>query len=148
MRRAPGGYTLVELLVVMAVLGILAWAAMPLGEIAYRRERERELKRALWELRSAIDAYKQAADAGQVPAGPNGYPPNLEALVQGVPDGRGGRRYFLRRLPVDPFMPAGSGWGLRSYESPPENPQPGADVYDVRSLSDKLSLSGTPLREW
>jgi general secretion pathway protein G len=148
MRRAGAGYTLVELLVVMAVLGILAWVAMPLAEIALQRDRERELKRALWELRSAIDAYKQAADAGQVATGPNGYPPTLDALVQGVSDGRGGRRYFLRRLPVDPFMPAGSGWGLRSYESPPDNPQPGADVYDVRSLSAKTSLGGTPLREW
>ncbi len=149
-RRCTAGYSLVELLVVMAVLGILAWAAMPLVEISLRRERERELKRSLWEIRAAIDAYKQAADAGLVAAGPNGYPTTLDVLVQGVPDLRapGGLRYFLRRVPTDPFALPGQGWGLRSYESPPNNPQPGADVYDVYSQTTKLSLAGAPLREW
>jgi general secretion pathway protein G len=153
--RRHGGFTLIELLVVMAVLGVLALAVYPLAELNLRRERERELKQALWQIREAIDAYKRAADAaaGSQATASTGYPPSLLALTQGMPDVRSGRTlYFLRRLPRDPFAPEGvpaeQSWGLRSYASPPDNPQAGDDVYDVHSLAPGLGLNGVPLRNW
>ena len=146
------GFSLIEMLVVMAVMGVVAAALMPLAEVTVQRERERELKRALWEIRDAIDAYKGAAEVGLVAAGRHGYPPSLEALTQPVPGANGQLRRFLRRLPRDPFAPsdieAARSWGLRSYESPPDRPQPGSDVYDVYSLSDRTGLNGIPLRAW
>jgi general secretion pathway protein G len=150
------GFSLVELLVVMAVLGLLAAAVRPLAEVTLRRERERELKQALWSIRAALDAYKQAADAGAIakPAGAPGYPPSLAALAQGVPDLQtpGAKRYFLRRVPRDPFMPpdirAEESWGLRSYASDADNPQPGSDVFDVYSRAIGNGLNGIPLRDW
>lgn len=150
------GFTLIELLVVMAVLGILAMAALPLAEVSVRRDREHELKRSLWEIRDAIDAYKRAAEAGAVAVsvGESGYPPSLEALVSGVPNPKdsGRPRYFLRRIPRDPFaddsVSAEKTWGLRSFESPADRPRPGADVYDVYSRSDKAGLNGVALRDW
>ncbi len=150
------GYTLVELLVVLAVLAILATAALPMAELAAQRDRERELKRALWEIRDAIDAYKRAGEAGTVAvvAGTSGYPANLGLLVAGVPNPKdaGRMQYFLRRVPRDPFaddgVAAADTWELRSFESPPDRPRAGADVYDVHSRSDKVGLNGVPLREW
>ncbi|KPF69133.1 general secretion pathway protein GspG [beta proteobacterium AAP99] len=162
------GYTLIELLVVLAVMAILAAAAMPMVEIAAQRERERELKRALWEIRDAIDAYKRANDRGEISAGASrsGYPPNLAVLVQGVElagkplegaavansRGTSGRVVFLRRIPRDPFAPSGlpaeQTWGLRSFMSSAEQPQPGDDVFDVYSLSPRTGLNGIPLRRW
>lgn len=149
------GYTLVELLVVMAMLGVLALAAFPLAEIAVQRDRERELKRALWEIRDAIDAYKRAGDTGSLPRSANssGYPSSLQALVQATPNARGGQaQYFLRRVPRDPFadpaLPPEKSWGLRSFQSPAEQPLPGDDVYDVHSTSTKAGLNGVPLKEW
>jgi general secretion pathway protein G len=155
-RLPTRGFSLVELLIVMAVLGILAAAIQPLAEITIRRERERDLKQALWAMRAAIDAYKQAADAGAIvrPAGGSGYPPSLQALTEGVPDAQapGTMRYFLRRVPRDPFMPPDTKpeamWGLRSYDSPPDQPRPGADVFDVYSQSTRIGLNGVPLKDW
>jgi general secretion pathway protein G len=155
-RLKARGFTIIELLVVLLVLGVLSAAAYPMAELMVQRDREQELKRALWEIRDAIDAYKRAVDAGQAPksAQGSGYPPNLEALTQGVPDAAGSRSapYFLRRVPRDPFadpsLPAAQSWGLRSYLSPPDNPQPGADVYDVYSTSERTGLNGLPLRQW
>jgi general secretion pathway protein G len=158
MRRACAGFSLIELMVVMAVLGVLAAAAYPLAELVRQREQERELKQALWEIRGAIDAYKRARDEGIIPrSGPeSGYPPNLLSLVEGVvratPGGGGGPVYLLRRIPRDPFapnyLPAEQTWGLRSYDSPPDRPRPGADVYDVYSTSSRAGLDGVPLRQW
>ena len=156
MRRHPRGYTIIELLVVMAVLGVLATAAMPLAELAARRSKERELKQALSELRHAIDAYKAAYDGGRVaPAsGASGYPPTLRVLVAGVPDAKAGGQamYFLRRVPADPFAPAGvaadTSWGLRSYASPAAQPRPGDDVYDVYSQAPGTGINGVPYGEW
>lgn len=153
MRRARG-YTLVELLAVLAVLGILAMGAAPLAELATQRQKEQALRDALWEVRSALDAHKRAVDAGQiarVPGG-SGYPPNLAVLVQGVPGPQGQAMYFLRRIPRDPFAPADqpaeATWALRAYDSPPDAPQPGADVYDVMSRSARIGSNGVPLKEW
>lgn len=151
------GFSVIELLVVLALLGVLATVAMPLAQTVQQRERERELKRALWTLRDGIDAYRRAVE--ELPPGSfertaSGYPPHLQALVQGLPDARapGGRRLFLRAIPRDPFapndLPAERTWALRSYASEPSRPQPGEDVYDVHSASAVVALSGQPVSEW
>lgn len=150
----PHGYTLVELLAVLAILSVLAMGAAPLAELATHRQKEQALRDALWEIRGALDAYKRAVDNGQVPQAPggSGYPPSLVALVDGVRGGQGQILYFLRRLPRDPFAPAdGSAeatWALRSYDSPPEAPRPGADVFDVQSRSVRVGSNGVPLKDW
>lgn len=150
------GYSLVELLIVLALLGVLAAAVAPLAQTAVQRERERELKRSLWEMRDAIDAYRRAVEGGLIAPSADGspYPPSLRALTQGVPDLHvtGRRHTFLRRIPRDPFateeLSADASWGLRSYQSPPHRPQPGADVYDVYSRSGLVGLNGVPLKDW
>jgi general secretion pathway protein G len=150
------GFTLIELLVVMAVLGILAMAVLPLAEVSVQRDRERELRRSLGELRDAIDAYKHAVDAGTVAVsvGASGYPPSLRALVEGAPNPKasGQMQFFLRHVPRDPFAnddtPAEKTWGLRSYASAADNPRAGDDVYDVYSQAGKVGLNGVPLRDW
>jgi general secretion pathway protein G len=156
-RTALRGFTIIELLVVMAILGVLAAAVLPLGEMLITSRKERELRESLWEIRTAIDDYKRAVDAGAVQADQaTGYPPTLKALVEGVPDVRpnaqGGRLYFLRRIPRDPFadpsLPAEKTWLLRSYASPPDKPAPGADVYDVRSSSTGQALDGSLYASW
>jgi len=154
MRRA-NGFSLIELLVVLAILGLLSGLAMPLAEMTVQRDHERELKRALWEIRDAIDAYKRAVDAGRIvqPVGASGYPPDLQVLAAGVADAKtGARLFFLRRIPRDPFAPddiaADKTWRLRAYDSPAERPRPGADVYDVSSTSDRTGLNGIPLKDW
>ncbi|EEF24794.1 conserved hypothetical protein, partial [Ricinus communis] len=139
------GYTIIEMMVVMVVLGLLATAAMPLVELTAKRNKERELKQAIREIRHAIDAYKQASDAGRVAhaAGASGYPPSLAALTAGVPDlGPGGQMiYFLRRVPRDPFaskaIRAEASWGLRCYASTADEPKEGSDVFDVYSKSEE-----------
>ena len=156
MRAPRRGFTLIELLVVMAVLGILAMAAFPLAEISVERDREHELRRNLWEIRDAIDAYKRAVDTGTIAisAGSSGYPPSLQAMVDGVPNPKasGQLQFYLRRVPRDPFADEGISaektWGLRSYSSAPDNPRPGDDVYDVYSLSSKVGLNGVALKNW
>jgi general secretion pathway protein G len=156
--RRPRGFTLIELLVTLAILGVLASAAVPLAELAVRRTKESELRQALRQIRGAIDDYKKASDEGRVAraADASGYPASLEALVNGVPAARDPAKrpiYFLRRLPRDPFYdgppadPAQT-WGLRSYASPANDPQPGRDVYDVHSTSRAAGLNGVPYREW
>jgi general secretion pathway protein G len=157
-RVNSGGYTLVELMVVMAVLGVLAMMLMPLAELTVQRERERELRAALWQIREAIDEYHRMALAAASLSGArpvvSTYPPTLQALTQGVADPRNPGRtlYFLRRVPRDPFadpaLPAEQTWALRSYQSPPDRPQPGEDVYDVASRSTLIGLNGVPLKEW
>lgn len=151
------GFTLVEMLVVVAIVGVLAAAAQPVLELSLRRTRELELRQSLRSLRQAIDAYKRAADDKRIAVAPDasGYPPSLDVLVDGVPDLKGGdgkKLYFLRRLPRDPFadpaLPAARSWGLRSYDSLPGAPAPGRDVFDVYSTSERVGLDGSRLREW
>lgn len=155
--NAPhGGYTLVELLIVLAVLSVLAMLVAPLAELQVQRDRERELKRALWEIRDAIDAYHAAAQKGEIvlAAGSYGYPPSLGALVEGttVAGSSAARRPFLRRVPRDPFadpaLPAEATWALRSYVSTGPRPAPGADVYDVSSRAAGVGSNGIALKDW
>ena len=155
--RQPHGFTLIELLLTMVILTLLAGGAMTFADLAIQRNREQELRTALRQIREAIDAYKQAADANRIrkAADETGYPRSLEELTEGVPDiasTKGAKRYFLRRLPRDPFadpsVPAATTWGLRSYASEPDNPQSGRDVFDVYSLSSRRSMNGQPYRSW
>lgn len=156
--KRPFGFSLIELLAAAAILGVLATVAVPVIETTVRREKERELRQALRDIRRGIDAYKQAAATGHilVSNADSGYPPKLEDLVIGVQDEKnkaGPRLYFLRRIPRDPFfsnrsVPAADTWGKRSYDSPPESPKAGADVFDVYSTSGQTGLNGVPYAEW
>lgn len=149
---------MIELLVVMAILGILAAAVMPLGETLIVARKERALRQALQDIRGAIDEYKRAVDRGAIllSASDSGYPPNLQTLVDGVTDARtqarGQKLYFLRQIPRDPFadplLPAAQTWRLRSYASPANQPEPGIDVYDVHSSSDAKALDGSSYAKW
>lgn len=152
------GFTLIELVITVAIVGLLATAAFPLAEMASRRTKEQELRLALREIRDALDAYKAAFDQGHIEqeVGQSGYPPDLDLLADGIEDAKdpdAGRVYFLRRVPRDPFFPdatakAAKTWGLRSYESPPDAPQPGEDIFDVYSLSTGTGLNGVRYRDW
>jgi general secretion pathway protein G len=145
------GFTLIELLVTVTILALLASVALPLAEVAVQRSKEKELRQSLREIRGAIDAWKRAADDGRIekPADASGYPPTLAALVEGVEDKRktdGAKLYFLRRVPADPMT--GEDWGLRSYDSPADDPHEGKDVYDVFSKSEETGLNGVPYLKW
>lgn len=151
------GFSLVELLTSLVILGLLASLAMPLAQTTVRREKERELRKALRELRTGIDAYKAATSDGRiaVEADASGYPRNLNVLVAGAPSARkdGLTLYFLRRIPRDPFhpdqtTPAPETWGQRSSASPPDRPERGDDVFDVYSMSAGMALNGIPYKEW
>jgi general secretion pathway protein G len=146
------GFTLIELVIAVAIVALLASAALPLNELVVQRAKEQDLRRALREIRVAIDAYKQAADEGRLVkrAGESGYPRRLEDLVAGVEDQKSARRdkiYFLRRLPPDPLTQDGK-WGLRAYASPPEDPREGEDVFDIYSKASGTGINGRPYREW
>ena len=145
------GFTLIELLIVVAIVALLASVAAPLAELGWQRGKEQELRSALRELRGAIDAYKRASDDGLIEkkADASGYPEKLSLLVEGVPvksKPQEEKVYFLRRLPKDPIT--GEDWGLRSYASSAESPQPGKDVYDIYSKSEASGLNGIPYRQW
>ena len=152
------GFTLIEVVITVAIVALLASIALPMGELAIRRDREQDLRRSLREIREAIDAYKRAADEGRIAraADASGYPPRLAALAEGVKDLRSAedrKIFFLRRIPRDPFnadplAAPDQTWGLRSYASPGEAPRAGADVYDVRSLSTQTGINGIPYTQW
>ncbi|KAF3998386.1 type II secretion system protein [Glaciimonas immobilis] len=152
------GFTLIELMVSLAILAALAGALLPMTELMARRSQEQQLREGLRTIRGAIDAYKQASDVGDIakPMGESGYPPNLEVLVTGVPDKNnlnGGKRLFLRSMPRDPTCncpdtPAADTWQLRSYDSAYDAPQSGADVFDITSTNIKEGLNGIPYNQW
>lgn len=154
----PSGYTLIELVVTVAIVGLLAGIALPTAELAVQRSREQDLKLALREIRGGLDAYKQAYEEGRIAKklGESGYPPTLSALVEGVADAQSAQQrklYFLRRIPRDPMVrdasvPAERTWGLRSYVSDADAPHEGADVFDVYSKADGTGLDGVPYRRW
>jgi general secretion pathway protein G len=154
--KGTRGYTFVELLVVATILIILASAVMPLAKVTARRQREAELRRALREMRTAIDKFKEAADLGQIGSldikvGSEGYPADLQQLVDGVTaanDATGRKLKFLRRIPVDPMMHS-TEWGLRSYQDKPDTTRwGGQNVFDVYTTFDGKALDGTKYRDW
>lgn len=155
------GLTLLELLVVLAILSILAMAALPYAEMTVRRQQELELRRALREIRTAIDRFHEDWSRGRISpvsgaASVDGFPSELEVLVQGVPVSGAveTRRYYLRRIPRDPFYPdrkapAVQTWKLRSYQDAPDSKYwGGQDVYDVRSMSEATAIDGSRYDTW
>jgi general secretion pathway protein G len=154
--RGAGGFTFIELLVVTTILLILASAVMPLARVTMQRQREIELRRDLREMRTAIDKFKEAADAGVIgafdlKAGAEGYPESLEILVEGVSvvnDQSGRKLKFLRKIPIDPITHSAE-WGLRSYQDKPDaTTWGGQNVFDVYTKSTGVALDGTKYRDW
>jgi general secretion pathway protein G len=177
--RAVRGFTLIELVVTLALVGVMAMVAVPLYEVTAVRMKEMELRTALRQIRTALDAYKDASDTGKISkeAGDSGYPPSLKVLVEGVdvaqtaatsvtstsPNSSNSsnstlndaptKLMFLRQVPRDPFtpdpsVPADEQWDTRSYGSPPSDPQPGKDVYDVMSKSTAVGSNGIAYKDW
>ena len=166
--RPRDGFTLIEMVVVLAIVAVLAMAAAPLQEMTLRRVKEQALREALRSIRSALDAHRLAVEAGRIARGPNGtpWPASLDVLVQGLPllDEQGrprddrARLYLLRKLPRDPFAatdpetgaagPAAQSWGQRASTSPPSAPAAGADVFDVFSRAETKALDGSVYRDW
>src|SRR5688500_11342838 len=147
--RRQRGLTLIELIAAVTIMAILAAAAVPVARTAIKREKERELRRALWEMRDAIDRYKEIADRGaiQIKLGSEGYPPDMETLVNGV-DVQGKKIRFLRRVPRDPITNS-TDWGMRSMQDEPDSKSwGGQNVFDVYSKSEEQALDGSKYSEW
>ncbi len=147
--KPESGFTLMELIVATGILVILTSLAIPMARIGIKRERERELRHDLWEMRDAIDRYKDAADRGafQIKVGSEGYPPDLDTLVNGVDVG-GKKVRFLRRIPIDP-MTGDKEWGTRSMQDDPDSDSSGGDnVFDVFSKATGTALDGTEYKSW
>jgi general secretion pathway protein G len=143
------GFTLIELIVAISILTILTGLAIPIARVKVQRERERELRHDLWEMRDAIDRYKDAADRGafQIKVGTEGYPPDLETLVDGV-DVQGKKVRFLRRIPMDP-MTGKTEWNLRAMQDDPKSTSwGGQNVFDVTTKSEGTAMDGTKYNEW
>eukprot|EP01137_Pigoraptor_chileana_P015453 Opistho-2@71395 len=150
--RSLNGFSLIELLITLAILAVLASVTIPMMEMTVKRTQEQELKTALRNIREAIDAYKQASNEGRITKSmeESGYPKNLEMLVEGVTDAKDikkGKIYFMRRIPADPMNDSGE-WGLRSYKSTAGEPKPGNDIFDIYSLSTDIGMNGLPYNEW
>lgn len=152
------GFTLIELVITVAIVAMLATAALPMAELTVQRSKEQDLRAALRQIRDGIDAYKKATVEGRViiSTTDTGYPKTLELLVDGVEDAKSAKHekvYFLRRIPRDPFTTdtrasPSETWGKRSYKSSENEPQDGEDVYDVYSRATGKAINGTPYREW
>lgn len=152
------GFTLIEMMVTVALVTILASVVVPLTQMSVQRAKEKELRLALREIRVAIDAYKKAGDEGRIlrSATTTGYPATLAALVDGavdIKDPKHRKLFFLRRIPRDPMsshpdIEPERTWGLRSYASEADQPEEGVDVYDVYSQSASVGLNGIPYRLW
>jgi general secretion pathway protein G len=156
MKSGQHGFTFLELVIVTAILMILASTIMPMAQVTAQRQREVELRRALREMRTAIDKFKDAVDAGQIPTtelepGNEGYPPDLETLVNGVSvanDASGRKLKFLRRIPIDP-MTNDTDWGKRAYQDRPDSQSwGGKNVFDVYTTHQGTALDGTKYRDW
>ncbi|MBT2336229.1 type II secretion system protein [Variovorax paradoxus] len=156
--KTARGFTLIEMMVTVVLVGILASVVVPLTEMSIQRAREQDLRMALREIRGAIDAYKRAGDEGHVyrSATTTGYPATLDVLVQGEPDLKDPAKkkiFFLRRVPRDPMnsdmtlAPAAT-WGKRTYASEADRPKEGDDVYDIYSTSKRTGLNGLPYAQW
>ena len=157
--ESNGGFTLIELVITVAIVSLLATVVLPMAELGVQRFKEHELHFALREIRTALDAYKRAVDEGRVEnaMGKSGYPPSLKALVDGVTDAKvpdaKSKIYFLRQIPrdtmsADPARPDEETWGKRSYASSHDAPEEGDDVFDVYSLSKGVGLNGIEYRNW
>ncbi|MDX8385981.1 MAG: type II secretion system protein [Gallionella sp.] len=157
--RSNAGFTLVEILVTVAIIGVMASVVLPMTELVVQRGKDQELRSALREIRGALDAYRAAVQEGRIAHSEtmSGYPPNLRVLVEGVEDTKSANRdtmiYLLRRIPHDPFaqdneLPAAEQWGLRSYSSSADDPEEGDDVFDVYSRSPGVGLNGIAYRDW
>jgi len=156
MRRGQHGFTFLEVVIVTAILMILASTIMPMTQVTAQRQREVELRRALREMRTAIDKFKDAVDQGQIPTtelepGNEGYPPDLETLVNGVSaanDATGRKLKYLRRIPIDP-MTKSADWGKRAYQDRPDSSSwGGKNVFDVYTTNAGTALDGTKYRDW
>jgi general secretion pathway protein G len=148
-RTKSRGFTLIELIVATAILTILTGLAIPLVRVTIKRQREHDLRADLWEMRDAIDRYKDAADrnAFQIKVGSEGYPPDLDTLVKGV-DVQGKKLKFLRRIPIDP-MTGKPEWGMRSMQDDPTSDSwDGDNVFDVYTKSQDTGLDGTKYKDW
>lgn len=143
------GITLIELIVAIAIMAILTGAAVPIARVSIKRDKEKRLRAALWEMRDAIDRYKDAADRGafQTKLGSEGYPPDLDTLVNGVDVG-GKKIRFLRKIPVDP-MTNSTDWGMRSMQDDPQSTSwGGQNVFDVFTKAEGTALDGTKYQDW
>jgi general secretion pathway protein G len=156
MKRSEYGFTFLELVIVTAILMILASTIMPMTQVTAQRQREVELRRALREMRTAIDKFKDAVDQGQIPTtelepGSENYPPDLETLVNGVSaanDATGRKLKFLRKIPIDP-MTNSTDWGKRAYQDKPDSQSwGGKNVYDIYTTYQGTALDGTKYRDW
>jgi len=148
-RTKSEGFTLIELIVATAILTILTGLAIPLVRVTIKRQREHYLRQDLWEMRDAIDRYKDAADRGafQIKVGSEGYPPDLDTLVNGV-DVQGKKMRFLRRIPIDP-MTGKPDWGMHSMQDGPDSDSwDGNNVFDVFTKSQDTALDGTKYKDW
>jgi general secretion pathway protein G len=147
--QGEAGLTLIELIVTVAILAIVASAAVPIARFEVKRTKERDLHYDLWQMREAIDHYKDAADrnAFQTKIDSQGYPPDLDTLVNGV-DVQGKKVRFLRRIPIDP-MTGKNEWGMRSMQDDPTSDSYGGQsVFDVYSKSEGTALDGTKYKDW